>query len=95
VAAWALRGRLREALGIDSLEASVRRIEENLHQVQRDVTALRAEVSGEYDSPRARQRASSVELLALSGRITTLEGEVRAALSQLRELVRHALDGGP
>lgn len=95
VAAWALRGRLREVLGVDALEARLARIEEAQASAARDLAALRAEASGEYDSPRARQRASSAELQALSGRLTALEVEVRSVLQQLQALVRRALDGEP
>ena len=93
VAAWALRGRLREALGVEALEARLARMEEAQASQARDLAALRAEASGEHDSPRARQRASSAALQLLAERLTTLEAEVRSALQQIRELVRRALDG--
>jgi hypothetical protein len=88
----ALRGQLRAALGLEPLEARLSALEGQLDALREGLVALRAECSGEEDSPRARQRASTAALADVAGRLARVEAELHGALSEalghLRTLVR-------
>lgn len=87
-AAVLLRGRLRELLGLDALEARLVAMSSQLDALGGEVRALRAECSGEHETPRARQRASSEALARLQETLARLEGELRGPLTQLVQLLQ-------
>jgi molybdopterin converting factor small subunit len=90
-AAVLLRGRLRELLGLDEVQAQLQAMGQRLAALEDALAALRADTSGTSDSPRAQVRAVEARLGALEGALQLLRAEVSGRLQEAQALLSRVL----